>query len=107
MTFRYFVLLSLLPLCLGSCKEENEDVTSTVSHNGSVETHIAVNHIDGQHDELVTTHRVWVRDAVYKESVYRDTLPALGPSMTTAENEDGDERDVMVNKEYEVYITVK
>jgi hypothetical protein len=101
------LLLLTIPLAIISCNDENEDVTDSVNKNGSVETAVHIAHIDSARDELITTHKVWVKQNVYKTVEYRDTLPALGIENTEAENEDGDTRRVSVPKDYEIYITVK
>ena len=88
------------------CKEK-EDVTDSVNKAGSVETAVSISHIDSQRDELVTTHKVWVNHNVFKTVAYRDTIPSLGSERTTAENEAGDTKPVDVQKDYEIYITVK
>jgi hypothetical protein len=66
-----------------------------------------VQHADSAHDVLVTTHKIWANLAEYKTIVYRDTIPALGTENATAENADGDTRNVNVKKDYEIFITVK
>ena len=86
---------------------DKEDITDTVNKAGSVETAVSINHLDSLHDELVTTHKVWVKHQVFKSIEYRDTIPSLGSERTTAENEEGDTKQVDVKKDYEIYITVK
>ena len=93
---------------LASCNDDKkEDSTDTVNKAGSVETSVTVQHADSTHDVLLTTHKVWVNYNEYKTIVYRDTLPALGIENTTAENSDGDTKNVSVKKDYEIFITVK
>jgi hypothetical protein len=98
-------LLSILLSCTGD--KGNDDVTTSVNKNGAVETSILVNALDDTTNILTTTHKVWVRDTIYKTIEYRDTLPALGTTLTTAENRDGETETVPVKKEYEIYITIK
>ena len=91
-----------------SCSENrNEDITSSVNKNGSVETAVEVQHLDSTHDILVTTHKIWAHNSEVKTVVYRDTLPSLGTVNTEAENKDGDTKTVSIKKEYEIFITVK
>ena len=96
-----------LALILIACNERNEDVTETVNKSGSVETAVHIGHIDSLNDELVTTHKVWVKNNVFKTVEYHDTIPALGNEAKLAENQEGDTKNVTVKKEYEIYITVK
>jgi hypothetical protein len=101
------IVFALLTLVLVACNDKNEDITDSVNRSGSVETAVHIAHIDSLHDELITTHKVWVKYNVFKTIEYRDTIPALGKENTVAENEDGDTKDVSVQKDYEIYITVK
>ena len=101
------LLLLFIPLAIVACGDRNEDITDTVNKNGSVETAVHIAHIDSTHDELITTHKMWVKHNVYKTVEYRDTLPSLGIENTEAENEDGNTKKVSVRKDYEIYITVK
>ncbi len=96
-------------LFLFSCKEEkqNDDITQNVNRNGSVETAVQVEHLDSIHDILITTHKIWAQNMQVKTITYRDTLPALGIENTTAENKDGDTKNVQVKKDYEIFITIK
>jgi hypothetical protein len=104
---KYILAGAMLTGALASCSDENEDLTQSVNHNGSVESSIQVNDLDSTHRLLTTRHKIWVHDSVYRTVVYTDTLPALGLERTVAENENGDEKDVTVNKDYEIFITVK
>ena len=101
------LLLASIAFALMACNSENEDVTNAVNKSGSVETDVHTAHIDSMHDELITKHTIWVKNNVFKTVEYRDTIPALGKINTVAENEDGDTKDVLVEKDYEIYITVK
>ena len=88
-------------------KDENEDITQSVNKNGSVETAVQVEHLDSLHDILITTHKIWAQNQEVKTVTYRDTLPALGTEHTTAENAEGETKEVHVKKDYEIFITVK
>ena len=106
--FKRSLLFCGLGLLVFSCSEKkNEDLTTNVNRNGSVESAILVTPLNETQNVLTTTHKVWVNGSVYKTIEYRDTLPALGSEFSTAENRDGDTKSVLRNKEYEIYITVK
>jgi hypothetical protein len=96
-------------LLLFSCdnKQPNDDITQSVNKNGSIETAVQVEHLDSLHDVLITTHKIWVHNQAIKTVFYRDTLPSLGSTQATAENADGDTKNVTVKKDYEIFITVK
>ena len=101
------LLLSAFALVLFACNNDNEDITDTVNRNGAVETAVHIGHIDSLQDELITTHKVWVKNNVFKTVEYRDTIPALGKENTVADNDEGGSENVSVAKDYEIYITVK
>ena len=101
------LLLASLATVIFACNDKNEDVTDSANRSGSVETAVHVTHLDSLHDELVTTHKVWVKYNLFKTVEYKDTIPTLGYENTVAENEDGDTKNVSVKKDYEIYITVK
>lgn len=104
--FTAAVLISAV--VFSSCKEkQNEDLTTSVNHNGAVETSVTVDHLDSLHDVLVTKHNVWVKGASFKTIEYRDTVPSLGMEHTAAENSNGNTKTVDVKKDYEIFITVK
>lgn len=106
--FKLIALLLLAVVFFSSCKDEpNEDLTNTVNKNGAVESAVTVEHLDTINDILVTKHVVWYHGQQLKTILYRDTVPALGIENTTAENTDGDTKNVQVKKDYEIFITVK
>ncbi len=92
---------------LASCSDDKQDVTQEVNKSGSIETAVSVQHVDSAHDVVVTSHKVWVNNAVYKSILHTDTVPSLGIENTEAENADGDKKNVQVPKDYEIFITVK
>lgn len=93
-------------LALSACGQK-EDLTDTVDHSGSIETSIAVQHADSTSDIVLTTHKVWVNGRVYRTIVHRDTIPGLGLIRTTGENNSGDTTGVTVQKDYQIFITLK
>ncbi|MDQ6813479.1 MAG: hypothetical protein M3040_07085 [Bacteroidota bacterium] len=108
LNLKYKTVIAAAAVILISCNEKsNEDVTTEVNKSGSVETLVHITHLDTLRDELVTTHKVWLKRNLFKTVEYRDTIPALGNESTVAENEDGDTKKVSVKKDYEIYITVK
>ncbi len=104
---KYKFFVAAISVMVLACNDKNEDVTNTVNKSGSIETAVHIQHLDSLNDELVTTHKVWVKNNVFKTLEYRDTIPALGNESTVAENADGDTKSVSVKKDYEIYITVK
>ncbi len=102
------ILASAALFLLFSCEEKkNEDITQSVNKSGAVESSIKVEHLDSLHDVLITTHTVWAHNNAVKTAYYRDTIPSLGIERTTAENQEGDTKNITVKKDYEIFITVK
>lgn len=98
----------ILMTALVSCEEEKqEDLTNEVNKSGSVESSVTVDHLDSVNDILITKHAVWVKGNKIKDIEHRDTVPSLGIENTTAENSEGDTKSVAVQKDYEIFITVK
>ena len=84
-----------------------QDKVKIVDYNGSIETEVAVTHLDRESDLLTTTHKVWVHGAMARTYTTTDTLPSLGTLGTTAEDAQGNTENVTVPQDYEIYITVK
>jgi hypothetical protein len=90
-------------IVISACNEEQPKdrlQTKDMSKEGAVETQLSVEHLDSAHDILITTHKVWKQNMQVNEIVYRDTLPTLGTMID-------EESSKTVNKDYELYITVK
>jgi hypothetical protein len=95
-------------LAFTACGEEkkgNDDRVQTqdISKDGAIETVVSTEHLNDTFDIMTTTHKIWKNNAIVKEVIYLDTLPALGK--TSLENTEGESK--VVNKDYEFYITVK
>lgn len=99
-----FVLLASLVSC--NEKENKEDEVSSADKKASIETVLSVQHA-GDSDILVTRHKVWKDHKLLKEIVKKDTIPALGDSLQLVEDENGNEHNALVKKDYEFYITVQ
>jgi hypothetical protein len=93
-------------LALASC-ENKDDITTTVDRSGSIETSVTVQHADSTHDIILTTHKVWTNFKEFKTVVHKDTIPALGLISTAGENSNGDTSTVKVQKDYQIFITMK
>lgn len=86
--------------------EEKEDEVQNVDKKASVETELSVQHIDTA-DVLITKHKIWKDNKLFKEIIKRDTIPALGDSLQMVEDANGNEHNTKVKKDYEFYITVQ
>lgn len=87
-------------------KEEKEDLVNAVSKNAAIETEVSVQH-DASADILVTKHKVWVKNHLVKEMIKKDTIPALGDTLQTVKDQNGNEVQQSAKKDYEFYITVQ
>jgi hypothetical protein len=103
---KYLSIIILAAISLSSCSEENEDLVKEPNKDGAIETIINVAHENG-FDILKTTHKIWLKGAIDKEIVTSDTLKLLGTEAKDVEDENGDEKNVIAPKDYELYITVK
>lgn len=92
----------LLLLC--SCRE-NDDIVSNVPATGSIEAVISVTHLTPATDILVTRRVVHTNEKSILTFVTTDTIPSLGKAVE--KNEDGDTTKVPIEKNYEIFITVK
>ncbi|WP_407403818.1 hypothetical protein [Chryseobacterium sp.] len=102
----YFIVL--LSATLGSCgsSESKEDLVENVNKNAAIETELSVQHIDTA-DVLVTKHKIWKNNKLFKEIIKRDTIPSLGDSLQTVNDKEGNSHEVKAKKDYEFYITVQ
>ncbi len=105
----FFVVLGLIAVAViwALSGNSNEDKVTEVARNGSIETSIKVEHLNDNFDVLISTNKIWCRNSLVKTTVHIDTIPSLGTTFEEAENEDGGIINVIVKKDYEVYITVK
>jgi hypothetical protein len=104
---KYCLIAFSFALLLSSCRsEENEDVVKQADHEGSVEIAVSIEHHEG-YDLLKSDYKVWVKNQQVNAYQKVDTLPSLGMTTQTAENEDGDEKQVTIPRDYELYFTAK
>lgn len=99
-------LVLLVLLCSCNKEEPKEDVVNTVPHHQSIETEVSVKHADSV-DILQTKHKVWVKGKLAKEMTTYDTIPALGDTLISSEDRNGNTVTGKTKKDYEFYITVQ
>ncbi|MCE1199511.1 MAG: hypothetical protein LWW85_11125 [Marinilabiliales bacterium] len=97
-------ILTVLLLAATGCDEKE---VKQISKEGAVETALSVDHLDEQHDLIVTTHKIWIKNQLVKTIVYKDTVPTLGMTEQPGETANGDTARVRLKRDYELYITVK
>jgi hypothetical protein len=101
----FFLLLGMLSL--HSCNEEyKEDEVSNIDKNAAIETELSVKHINTA-DILITKHKIWKNNKLFREIIKTDTIPALGDTLISGEDKDGYDQTAKTKKDYEFYITVQ
>ena len=101
------VIIFLTAFIFTSCQEEKHPPTSVLNKDGSVEIVFETMHLGDTLDVLKTIKRVYVQNQVVKEFINSDTLPSLGTVAKQAENEAGDVQNILVPKDYELFVTIK
>ncbi|MDR2234645.1 MAG: hypothetical protein LBE92_00835 [Chryseobacterium sp.] len=104
--FKGCLLLAGILAFTAACKEEKEDEVEQVNRKGAVETQLSVDHIDHA-DVLITKHKIWKDNNLFKEIIKRDTIPSLGDTLVGGEDSNGDNRIAKTKKDYEFFITVQ
>jgi hypothetical protein len=98
-------VIMMAVLALQGC--DNEDETRELNTEGAIASELSVVHLNDKQDILTTTHTIWVTGKMRKLIVHKDTIPSLGITKTTAENDEGNSKTIPVRKDYEFYVTVK
>jgi hypothetical protein len=93
-------------LLLSAC-DDNNDQTKQLDRSGSIEVSLSTAHIDSLKDLLTTHYTVWRKGVIVRQFDKKDTVPSLGQFTTEGENDNGDNKDVTVKKDYEFFVTVK
>lgn len=100
------LLLSLTTVTACNENESKEDEVQNVDKKSAIETELSVKHIDTA-DVLITKHKIWKNNKLFREIVKTDTIPSLGDTLQIVEDEGGNEHSAKVKKDYEFYITVQ
>lgn len=100
------MLLALAVLAV-SCNPPSEDEVSTVDKSGSVEVEFSTKHIDEKTDVLTSKRTIWKNGNIVKVLTTNDTVPSLGVTKEVGENEEGEEKEISVKRDYEFFVTIK
>ena len=104
---RHILFALMLSFTIIGCEsEKKENTVDNVNKNGAIETVLSVEHIDTA-DVLITKHKIWKNNQLFKEIIKRDTIPSLGDTVQTVEDKDGIIRPKSLKKDYEFFITVQ
>jgi hypothetical protein len=102
------ICICMAGLFFAACSDkEGEDKVKQIDQSAAIETAIEVNHVDSIHDVITTTYKVWLKDSNTKTIVHHDSIGYLGTHEVTLEQENGEEVNKTVPKDYEIFITVK
>jgi len=102
--------ISILSLCLlfmFACEEQNEDTTQQTNKDGSIVSTISTKHLNDSADVAIFSIQYYKNGQLVKSSNVFDTIPSLGKTTETVENDEGDEKEVKLPKEYVIYVTLK
>lgn len=102
---RILIIASLIPI-LWSCNEQNEDVVSKPSRDGAIEVKIEATRTEN-FTIYKTRSDVFIKNKLVKTIIKSDTLPLLGFTKEEGENSEGEVKELLVPKEFEIYLTVK
>ena len=100
----FLLVLALFSSCDNSVAEDD---VSTVDKSGSVEVEFSSKHIDEKTDVLITKRTIWKGGGIVKSLTTLDTVPSLGGTKEVGENENGDEKEITVIRDYEFFVTIK
>ena len=100
------LFLGFMSITACNDSENKEDEVQNVDKKSAIETELSVQHIDTA-DILVTKHKIWKNNKLFKEIIKRDTIPSLGDTLQMVEDVEGNEHNTKVKKDYEFYITVQ
>jgi len=104
---KFFLLPAVTIVLLLTACDDHSDKVTTVNKNGGIEVSLSTAHLNTAKDLLTTHYTVWDKGIKVKEFDKRDTIPALGMATTEGEDDNGNNQDITVKKDYEFYVTVK
>ena len=104
---KFFLLPAVTIFLLLTACDDHSDKVTTVNKNGGIEVSLSTAHLNTAKDLLTTHYTVWDKGIKVKEFDKRDTIPALGMATTEGEDDNGNNQDITVKKDYEFYVTVK
>lgn len=100
----FLALLCTISLVYGCSSKE--PAVASLKKDKTIEVTFETQRLGDTSVVLLTHQNVYIKGNLVKTVLKRDTLPALGDSIQTVE-EDGNEKQVRLPKEYEFFVTVK
>ena len=98
--------LTLLGITISACSSNEAPVTE-LNKDHSIETTMETKSIKDSVVVLISTQQVYLNGNQIKTIVHSDTIPFPGNKTDVIEDENGNEKTVLVPKEYEFFVTVK
>lgn len=89
-------------ILISSCEERKPE---QIDKFGSVEIKISTKALPDGKSVLITDKSVWVGGKIVGGSTNYDTLPSLGKKKEKYYDNNGNESDIEIPKEYNIYIT--
>ena len=102
---KYLFFLFFATFLISACST-NEPPVATLKKDKTIEVTFETQKLGDSAVLLLTHQNVYVKGNLIKTQIKRDTLPALGDSLQTVEENDV-EKTVKLPKEYEFFVTVK
>ena len=101
------ILLSVISLSfismLNGCSQD-EPIPPTIVHDNSVEYYADSHRLPDGKTVVTTNQIIFYQNRIVKNYSFNDTLPDLGKETIKTADE---ERDTIVNKEYDIYFQMK
>ena len=102
------LIIPIIALLFGcSDSQSNEDKVTAIDKDGSIESKISITHLSDSFDVMRTENVFWVKNKQIRNTVLYDTIPSLGVTKETGEDEDGNDSSFTIKKAYQIFITVK
>lgn len=103
----YLLLASCILLLFPACTSGiDESQTNEIDKGGAVEISYSTQTV-GNVVIAKTERKFWVNGSLHKTDIALDTLPQLPISQEWGEDNEGNEKQINVQKEYQFYITIK
>jgi len=92
----------VLTTLLTSCEERQPE---QIDKSGSVEMNISTKLLPDGKTVLITNNTIWVGGKIIGGKTTYDTLVSLGKKKEKYYDDNGNEKDIEIPKEYNIYIT--
>ena len=98
--------LVIIYLIIRNSNNDDDPAVRTLDKAHAIEVTYETKHLPDSSVLLITHQNIYVKNQLVKSIVRNDTLPALGDSLQTMEDETSSE-NARIPKEYEFFVTIK